>query len=104
MISTSLYLIPGAPSRLQRVCIGEDNLLLSYENGTVRLWDVRTKEFWRSMSQDKAQELLQQGGWTELFVFLPILIPCLICQKIRGRWSNFFQFRLETGAGILKRS
>jgi WD repeat-containing protein 7 len=32
----------------------------------VRLWDVKTREFWRSMSLDKAEELISQGGWTEI--------------------------------------
>lgn len=43
-------------------------MLLVYADGRVRLWDVQTTEFWRSMSIDKADELLGQGGWTELYV------------------------------------
>lgn len=62
----SLYLIPGSAARLQRVCLGGDNLLLIYADHRSRLWDVRTGEFWRSMGLDKAEELLAQGGWTDL--------------------------------------
>ncbi|KAE9411158.1 hypothetical protein BT96DRAFT_982933 [Gymnopus androsaceus JB14] len=61
-----LYLVPGSPFALQRVYLGADNLLLAYADQRVRLWDVRTREFWRSMSLDKAEDLVAQGGWTEL--------------------------------------
>ncbi|KAF9071140.1 WD40-repeat-containing domain protein [Rhodocollybia butyracea] len=61
-----LYVVPGSPFPLDRVYLGADNLLLSYADQRVRLWDVRTREFWRSMSLDKAEELLAQGGWIEL--------------------------------------
>ena len=60
----SLYLIPGAPAKLESLCLGGHNLLLIYADRRCRLWDVRTKEFWRSMSLEKAQEMLDQGGWT----------------------------------------
>jgi hypothetical protein len=43
-----------------------NNLLLVYVNNRARLWDVQTTEFWRSMSLDKVDELLDQGGWTDL--------------------------------------
>lgn len=66
--ANSLYLIPGASSPLLRVCLGEDNLLLFYANHRARLWDVKTKEFWRSMTIEKAEEILHQGGWTDMFV------------------------------------
>jgi len=62
----SLYLIPGSASHLQRACLDGDNLLLIYADHRARLWDVRTKEFWRSMGLDKAEELLGQGGWMDL--------------------------------------
>ncbi|KAJ3814121.1 hypothetical protein F5876DRAFT_62555 [Lentinula aff. lateritia] len=61
-----LYVVPGSPFPLQRVFLGEDNLLLAYADQRSRLWDVKTREFWRSMSMDKAEELFAQGGWTEL--------------------------------------
>ncbi|KAG9227453.1 hypothetical protein CCMSSC00406_0000901 [Pleurotus cornucopiae] len=61
-----LYMIPGAPATLERLCLGEDNLLLYYANHMVRLWDVKTKEFWRSMVAGKADELMQEGGWAQL--------------------------------------
>ena len=61
----SLYLIPGSSTRLTRICLGEDNLLLVYADGKARLWDVKTQEFWRSMTSKSANELLKQGGWFE---------------------------------------
>jgi WD repeat-containing protein 7 len=39
--------------------------MLSYSDGRVRLWNVKTREFWRSTAVDKAEELLHQGGWVE---------------------------------------
>lgn len=59
-------MIPGAPATLERMCLGEDNLLLYYANHMVRLWDVKTKEFWRSMTAGKADELMREGGWAQL--------------------------------------
>ncbi|KAI0298119.1 hypothetical protein B0F90DRAFT_1818820 [Multifurca ochricompacta] len=61
-----LYMVPGAPAPLDRICIGGDNLLLLYRDDRARLWDVKTLEFWRSMNLEKAGELLSQGNWTEL--------------------------------------
>jgi WD repeat-containing protein 7 len=46
--------------------LGGTNLLILYSNHTARLWDVKTKEFWRSMSREKAEELITQGGWLDL--------------------------------------
>lgn len=64
----SLYMVPGAPAPLTRICVGESNLLLLYADDRARLWDVKTLEFRRSMDLEKAKELLAQGGWTELSV------------------------------------
>ncbi|KAI0060412.1 WD40 repeat-like protein [Artomyces pyxidatus] len=61
-----LYTIPGAQAPLSRICVGGDNLLLVYAHDRARLWDAKTREFWRSMSLDKANEMLEQGGWTEI--------------------------------------
>ncbi|CAA7261526.1 unnamed protein product [Cyclocybe aegerita] len=61
-----LYLIPGSTARLDRICLGGHELLLVYDDHRARLWDAQTKELWRSMGQDKAEELLAQGGWSEL--------------------------------------
>ena len=55
-------------SPLVRVCIGGDNLLLIYGDRHARLWDVKTREFWRAMAVDKANELVGQGGWAEWHV------------------------------------
>lgn len=63
----SLYIVPASTAPLSRMHLGgENNLLLEYEDRRARLWDVKTREFWRSVSKDKAEELLGQGGWTSL--------------------------------------
>ena len=62
----SLHLVPGSVAPLRRLCIGGHNMLLIYADGRVRLWDIQTTEFWRSTNIEKAEELLAQGGWTEL--------------------------------------
>ncbi|KAG6915621.1 hypothetical protein DXG01_010697 [Tephrocybe rancida] len=61
-----LYLVPGSSAPLHRICVGSNNLLLAYADNRARLWDVKTQEFWRSMSQEKVEELLKQGGWTDI--------------------------------------
>lgn len=66
LTSCSLYLVPGAAAPLCKVCLGSNNLLLGYANRRARLWDVQTKELRRSMSLDKVDELLDQGGWIDL--------------------------------------
>ncbi|KAF8631069.1 hypothetical protein AX15_002671 [Amanita polypyramis BW_CC] len=63
-----LYMVPGSAASLRRVCLSETNLLLIYDDRRARLWDTQSKEFWRSLSLDKAEELLPQGGWIELFL------------------------------------
>lgn len=65
-LSESLYIIPGAQAELTKVCTGGDNLLLVYANSRARLWDAKTREFWRSMDGEKASEMLGQGGWLEV--------------------------------------
>ncbi|KAI0354805.1 WD40 repeat-like protein [Trametes cingulata] len=60
-----VYLVPGAAALIKRICLGENNLLLMYTDGRARLWDTATREFWRSMSVEKAVELVRQGGWLE---------------------------------------
>ena len=64
----SLYMVPGAPAPLTRICAGGSNLLLLYADDRARLWDVNTLEFRRSMDLVRAKELLAQGSWTELSV------------------------------------
>lgn len=63
-----LYMIPGSVASLNRVCLAETSLLLMYKDKRARLWDTESKVFWRSLTQDKAEELLPQGGWTEMFL------------------------------------
>src|SRR6266850_135825 len=73
--TVSLFMVPGAPSTLTRICISGDNLLLLYGDDRARLWDVKTLEFWRSMDLVKAKELLGQGSWTELSVAICAVSP-----------------------------
>ncbi|PPR04097.1 hypothetical protein CVT24_010670 [Panaeolus cyanescens] len=70
-----LYLIPGSPSPLKRICMGGNNLLLIYANKRARLWDSQTKELWRSMGDDKAEEMLAQGGWRQLDINVDRCLP-----------------------------
>ncbi len=64
----SIYLVPASVAPLLKVYLGEDNLLLAYSDQRARLWDIKTREFWRSMSIDKVGEMLKQGGWMEWYV------------------------------------
>ncbi|KAF9483399.1 WD40 repeat-like protein [Pholiota conissans] len=77
-----LYLIPGSTAPLERVCLGGNNLLLVYRDRRVRLWDAQTKELWRSMGEDKAEEMLSQGGWTELNLQTDACIPKLYWSSV----------------------
>ncbi|KZO96765.1 hypothetical protein CALVIDRAFT_597918 [Calocera viscosa TUFC12733] len=61
---TFTFLVPSAASPLVRACFSQDNLVFLYENGKARLWDVKTRELWRIMDKDKAEEMMEQGGWT----------------------------------------
>lgn len=64
----SLFLVPASVAPLRRVCVGENNLLLLYADNRARLWDSKTREFWRSMNAEKVDEMLKQGGWVEWYV------------------------------------
>ena len=63
-------MIPGSAASLRRICLGETNMLLIYGDRRARLWDMHSREFWRSISLEKAEELIPQGGWTELYIFV----------------------------------
>ncbi len=60
---SSVYLVPASAAPLQRVCLSQDNLMLVYGDGRARLWDTRSRVFWRSMSTEKAEEMMQEGDW-----------------------------------------
>ncbi|KAJ7068988.1 hypothetical protein B0H15DRAFT_138368 [Mycena belliarum] len=79
-----LYLIPGSAFLLERVYLGEDNILLVYADRRARLWDVKTKEFWRSMGLDKAEELVAQGGWTDVMVNAGGCLPDTVIRPFPG--------------------
>lgn len=42
--------------------------MVVYANRTARLWNVKSRELWRSMSLPKAEEMLTQWGWMEMYV------------------------------------
>lgn len=46
------------------------------------MWDMRTQEFWRSTSWDKASELIDQGGWLDLYVSLPSRMPHVLITTV----------------------
>ncbi|KAF8964335.1 hypothetical protein BDZ97DRAFT_1919029 [Flammula alnicola] len=79
-----LYLIPGSTASLKRICLGGNNLLLIYSDHRVRLWDAQTKELWRSMGQEKAEELLAQGGWSELTLEKDACVPKTYWSHVAG--------------------
>ncbi|KAJ7119871.1 hypothetical protein C8R44DRAFT_878257 [Mycena epipterygia] len=79
-----LYLIPGSAFLLERVCLEEDNILLIYADRRARLWDVKTKEFWRSMGLDKAEELVAQGGWTDVLINAGGCLPDAVIKPFSG--------------------
>ena len=93
----SLYMVPGSPAPLIKVCTGGDNLLLWYGDDRARLWDVKTLEFWRSMNMEKAKELLNQGGWTELSVTVYIVAASV---SFSLAWAGRYTIRLRRGAPI----
>ncbi|KAJ6515899.1 hypothetical protein C8R45DRAFT_222526 [Mycena sanguinolenta] len=80
-----LYLIPGSAFSLERICLGRDNILLIYADRRARLWDVKTKEFWRSMGLDKAEELVTQGGWTDVIIDDGACLPNAMLKPFAGR-------------------
>ncbi|KAJ7196115.1 hypothetical protein GGX14DRAFT_700624 [Mycena pura] len=79
-----LYLIPGSAFPLQRICLGEDNILLIYADRRARLWDIKTKEFWRSMGLEKAEELVGQGGWTDVLIDAGGCLPDSVLKPLQG--------------------
>ncbi|KAJ7162930.1 hypothetical protein C8R46DRAFT_1101904 [Mycena filopes] len=79
-----LYLIPGAAFPLERICLGGDNILLVYADRRARLWDVKTKEFWRSMGLEKAEELVAQGGWTDVLINAGGCLPDTVLKPFSG--------------------
>ncbi|KAF5384322.1 hypothetical protein D9615_003314 [Tricholomella constricta] len=80
-----LYLIPGSAAPLCRICLGANNLLLVYANNRARLWDVQTQEFWRSMTLEKVEELLEQGGWTDIALDARASLPNIALKTIPGQ-------------------
>lgn len=64
-----LYLIPGASSPIARIYVGGDDnnrAILIYADGSARVWDVESGEFLRAMTEEKAKELVDAGGWINI--------------------------------------
>ncbi|EST10087.2 Quinoprotein amine dehydrogenase, beta chain-like protein [Kalmanozyma brasiliensis GHG001] len=58
------YTIPGRGARLTSLAVRADELLLTYDDGKARVWDLRTQELRRSIAVDQAQALVEDGkGW-----------------------------------------
>ncbi|KAL1677221.1 hypothetical protein EV122DRAFT_291263 [Schizophyllum commune] len=73
-----VYMIPGSVATLRKICLQGNNLMLLYADGRARVWDTATRELWRTVGQDKALEMLQHGGWTELEPLIHTHRPILV--------------------------
>lgn len=57
---------------LKELAVRTDELLLMYEDGRARVWDMKTLELRRSIGADQAQSLLEDGkGWWSRHVMGP---------------------------------
>ncbi|KZT12183.1 WD40 repeat-like protein [Laetiporus sulphureus 93-53] len=88
-----VFIVPASSAPLSRIYVGEDNLLLLYADGRARLWDSKTREFWRSMSAEKVDELMKQGGWNGWSVkstgdTSKAVVSSLPCQSVAGASST----------------
>lgn len=64
-----LYFIPGASSSIARIYVGghdNNHATLIYTDGSARVWDIRSGEFLRAMTEEKAKELIDAGGWINM--------------------------------------
>ncbi|KAG7444190.1 uncharacterized protein BT62DRAFT_988008 [Guyanagaster necrorhizus] len=80
-----LYLIPGSVFPLVRICLGNDELLLIYADRRARMWDAKTREFRRSLSLDKAEELIGKERWLELTADSHDCIPDTVLKRLPGQ-------------------
>lgn len=59
-----LYTVSGRGARLTSLAVRADELLLTYDDGKARVWDLRSQELRRSIATDQAQALIEDGkGW-----------------------------------------
>ncbi len=59
-----LYTVPGRGARLTSLAVRADELLVTYDDGKARVWDLRSQELRRSIATDQAQALVEDGkGW-----------------------------------------
>lgn len=92
----SLYIVPGSSAPLKRICLGEHNLLLIYDDQRARLWDTKTKQLWRSMGREKAEELITQGRWSNLYVVYLIgfkLSEASFLTLMKNTWERYMPSR-----------
>jgi hypothetical protein len=61
-----LFLLPAARAPLTRIFAGGKDIMLAYENGKARVWNVETREFRRSTGFDSAEDMLASGHWAEI--------------------------------------
>ena len=64
------------------MCLKGDNLLLLYSNEHARLWDARTREFRRALLADKAEEILLEEGWIQMYLYF---------SRVRTEKADYFQ-------------
>ncbi|KAG6336863.1 hypothetical protein ID866_2221 [Astraeus odoratus] len=65
-----LFIIPASASSLAHTYYGggmeHEQLMVTYTDGTARLWDVKAREFRRAMDQQKVQDSLARFVWQEI--------------------------------------
>jgi hypothetical protein len=93
----SLYLVPGSAAPLTRVCLRGKDLLLIYADHHGRLWDSQTKELRRSMRQDKAEEMMSQGGWVTSCVLHLFCQEAVVLTCFEVIWEKTHVFRKRCG-------
>lgn len=80
-----LFLLPAARAPLARVFLGEQDIMLAFENGKTRVWNVETREFRRSTGFDSAEEMLNSGGWTEVQLGTPTPVDDHALTQVTGQ-------------------
>ncbi|KAG1887691.1 NUC071 domain-containing protein [Suillus subluteus] len=67
----TLYLIPGASSPIARIYTGGDDnnrAVFIYADGSARVWDIESSEFFRATTEENAKELVDAGGWINISI------------------------------------
>lgn len=77
-----LFLLPAARDPLIRIFIGGKDIMLAYENGKARVWNVETREFRRSTGFDSAEDMLSAGKWAEVPFRSPAPVDCPVSKAV----------------------